>query len=60
MFRFSELDDPKIFGREESAKTWDRIILERMEGDEEKALDHFFDLLEEFKLEMESDAGGRK
>jgi len=39
--------------RENGAWGWDRRILEKVDNDEEKAVDLFFALLEEFKLEKE-------
>jgi phosphoribosylanthranilate isomerase len=45
----------KHFDWDESTVGWANIILEECNNDEEKAFDLFFALLEEFKLEKESD-----
>jgi len=44
----------KLLNRNESKYEWAYIILEHCNGDEEKAFDLFFALLEEFKLEKEN------
>ena len=43
----------KYFGWRESTAGWANIILEESQNDEEKAVDVFYALLEEFKLEKE-------
>jgi phosphoribosylanthranilate isomerase len=44
----------KLIGKKESPYRWIGVILEKCNGDEEKAFDLFFALLEEFKLEKEN------
>ncbi len=43
----------KLLKSKESPYGWDYIILQKTDNDEEKALEYFFALLEEFKLEKE-------
>ena len=50
---FDEWAVNKLIGRQQSAYGWCGIILKKFDNDEEKALEYFFALLEEFKLEKE-------
>ncbi|HEX8247374.1 MAG TPA: hypothetical protein VF599_04255, partial [Pyrinomonadaceae bacterium] len=43
----------KLLNQDTSAHDWAHLILQESNGDEEKAFDLFFALLEEFKLEKE-------
>jgi len=50
---FQRWTSKRFFDNEETAMSWNRSILNEADNDEEKALDLFFTLLEEFKLEKE-------
>ena len=53
LFGFQNWIGRKLLNQDKSAYNWDYVILCKTKGDESKALDLFFALLEEFKLEKE-------
>ena len=53
LFGFQNWIARKLLNQDKSAYHWDYIILCKTKGNESKALDLFFELLEEFKLEKE-------